>query len=71
MANGKTTPTACRELENTEQPHSRRGKEYGGVQVDRARRLEELEQANAKLKRLVFDLGRDKPMLKDIGSGDL
>jgi hypothetical protein len=71
VANGKTTLTACRELEHTEQTYSRRGKEYGEAQVDRARRLEEPVPANAKLKRLGSDLGRDKPISKDIASGVL
>jgi cell division protein FtsB len=45
-------------------------KEYGGLRVDQARRLKELEQENAKLKRLVADLSLDKLMLKDIASGN-
>jgi len=41
-----------------------------GLQVDQARRLKELEQENAKLKRLVADLSLDKLVLKDIASGN-
>src|ERR1017187_8673441 len=54
VANGKTTPIACREGGITEQTYYRWRKEYGGLQVDQARRLKELEQENAKLKRLVL-----------------
>jgi hypothetical protein len=46
------------------------GKEYGGLQVDQARRLKELEQENAKLKRLVAELSLDKLVLEDIASGN-
>jgi putative transposase len=56
VANGKTTSLACKEAEITEQTCYRWRKEYGGLQVDQARRLKELESENAKLKRLVSDL---------------
>jgi hypothetical protein len=45
-------------------------KEYGGLQVDQARRLKDLEQENAKLKRLVANLSLDNLVLKDISSGN-
>jgi putative transposase len=70
VANGKLTPSACRESGITEQTYYRWRKEYGGLQVDQARRLKELEQENAKLKRLVADLSLDKLVLKDIASGN-
>jgi len=70
VANGKTTPAACRESGITEQTYYRWRKEYGGLQVDQARRLKELEQENAKLKRLVAELSLDKLVLKDIASGN-
>jgi len=50
--------------------HYRWRKEYGGLQVDQARRLKELEQENAKLKRLVSELSLEKLVLKDIASGN-
>jgi hypothetical protein len=40
------------------------------VKVDQARRLKELEQENAKLKRLVSELSLEKLVLKDIASGN-
>jgi hypothetical protein len=57
VANGKTTALGCREAEITEQTYYRWRKEYGGLQVDQARRLKELEQENTKLKRraTLFD----------------
>jgi putative transposase len=69
-ANGKLTPQACKEAGITEQTYYRWRKEYGGLQVDQARRLKELEQENAKLKRLVAELSLDKLVLKDIASGN-
>ena len=71
VANGKTTGQACKEAAITEQtllPMAQR--RFGGLQVDQARRLKELEQENAKLKRLVAELSLDKLVLKDIASGN-
>jgi putative transposase len=49
IANGKTTVLACKEALITEQTYYRWRKEYGGLQVDQAKRLKELEQENSKL----------------------
>jgi hypothetical protein len=62
-ANGKLRPQACKEVGITEQTYYRWRKEYGG-QVDQARRLKELEQGNAKLKRLVAELSLDRLVLR-------
>ena len=70
VANGKTTAVACKEAEITEQTYYRWRKEYGGLKVDQAKRLKELEQENAKLKRLVSELSLEKLVLKDIASGN-
>jgi putative transposase len=70
VANGKTTPIVCRECGITEQTYYRWRKEYGGLQVDQARRLKELESENSKLKRLVSELSLEKLVLKDIASGN-
>jgi hypothetical protein len=52
-----------------EQTYYRWRKEYGGLQVDQARRLKDLEQENTKLKRLVANLSLDNLVLKDLASG--
>ena len=70
IANGKTTPAACKEAGITEQTYYRWRKEYGGLKVDQAKRLKELEQENCKLKRLVAELSLDKLILKDIARGN-
>jgi putative transposase len=45
-------------------------KEYGGLKMDQAKRLKELEKENGKLKRLVAELLLDKQILKDIAEGN-
>ena len=70
VANGKTHPVACREAGITEQTYYRWRKEYGGLKVDQAKRLKELEQENSKLKRLVAELSLDKQILQDIARGN-
>jgi putative transposase len=70
IANGKTHPVACREAGITEQTYYRWRKEYGGLKVDQAKRLKELEQENGKLKRLVAELSLDKQILQDIARGN-
>jgi len=70
VANGKTTAQAAKEAEITEQTYYRWRKEYGGLQVDQAKRLKELEQENAKLKRLVANLSLDNLVLQDFARGN-
>ncbi len=53
-----------------EQTYYRWRREYGGLKVDKARRLKELELENAKLKRLVANLSLEKLVLKDIAEGN-
>ena len=66
IANGKPTPQACKESEITVQTFYRWRKEYGGLKMDQAKRLKELEKENGKLKRLVAELSLGKQILKDI-----
>jgi putative transposase len=70
IANGKTTPQACREVEITEQTYYRWRKEYGGLKLDQAKRLKDLEKENTKLKRLVAELSLEKQILKDVAEGN-
>lgn len=49
----------------TEGTYYRWRKTYGGMGVTEIRRLKQLEEENAKLKRLVADLSLDKTMLQD------
>ena len=70
IANGKTTPQACKEAEIAQQTYYRWRKEYGGLKLDQAKRLKELERENAKLKRLVAELSLEKQILKDVVGGN-
>jgi putative transposase len=70
IASGKTTPQACKEAEITQQTYYRWRKEYGGLKLDQAKRLKELEKENTKLKRLVAELSLEKQILKDVAQGN-
>jgi transposase-like protein len=60
----------CRKLGVSEQTYYRWRKEYGGMRVDQAKRLKELEQENARLKKLVADLSLDNAILKEVNRGN-
>jgi putative transposase len=70
MAQGKTAALACKEAGVSEQSYYRWRKEYGGLEIDQAKRMKELERENQRLKRLVADLSVEKQVLKDIASGN-
>jgi transposase-like protein len=70
MAQGKTAALASREVGVSEQSYYRWRKEYGGLEIDQAKRMKELERENQRLKRLVADLSVEKQVLKDIASGN-
>src|SRR6202158_4568344 len=70
IANGKTTPQACKEAAITQQTYYRWRKEYGGLKLDQAKRLKDLERENTKLKRLVAELSLEKQILKDVAEGN-
>ena len=52
----------------SEQTFYRWKKEYGGLQPDQARELKQLQEENARLKRLVAELSLDKAILQDVAS---
>lgn len=62
------TPVAdlIRKVGISEQTFYRWKKVYGGLEPSQARKLKQLEEENAKLKRLVADLSLDKIMLQDV-----
>ncbi len=70
LAKGHKTSEVVRKLEITEQTDYRWRKEYGGLRVDQARRLKELEKENGRLKRLVADQALDNAILKEVASGN-
>ena len=69
LAQGGTVVDACRRIGVTEQSYYRWRKEYGGLKMDQARRLKELEKENARLRRAVSDLTLDKLILQEAAKG--
>lgn len=67
---GKTVELICRELDISDATYYKWRKQYGGMGVDQARRLKELEAENKRLKTAVADLTLDNQILKDVASGN-
>ena len=70
MANGKSTPQACKEAGIHTQTYYRWRKEYEGLKVEQAKRLKVLEKENTRLKRLVAEVSLEKQVLKDVAEGN-
>ncbi len=66
LGQGKTVKEASKLLEISEQTYYRWRKEYGGMGINQARKLKEVEKENARLKRLVADLSLDNAILKEV-----
>ncbi len=69
LAKGLSTAEVVRKLGIAEQTYYRWRKEYGGLRLDQAKRLKELEKENARLKKLVADQALDNAILKEVSSG--
>jgi len=61
----------CRQAGISEQTFYRWKKQYVGLQVDQVRQLKQLQEENARLKKLVAELSLDKTMLQDVLSKKL
>jgi len=70
LGQGVTVAEVSRKLSVTEQTYYRWRREYGGMRVEQARRLKELEKENGRLKRLVADLTLDNAILKEVTRGN-
>ena len=70
LGKGQAMPEVVRKLAISEQTYYRWRKEYGGLRVDQARRLKELERENGRLKKLVADQALDNAILKEVASGN-
>jgi putative transposase len=70
LGQGSTVAEVCRKIEVTDQTFYRWRKEYGGMRVEQAKRLKELEVENTRLKKLVADLSLDKEILKEAARGN-
>ncbi len=69
LAKSLGTAEVVRRLGITEQTYYRWRKEYGGLRLDQAKRLKELEKENTRLKKLVADQALDNAILKEVSSG--
>jgi putative transposase len=70
QSRGMDLASVCKKLMITEQTYYRWRKEYGGLRIDQAKRLKELEKENQRLKRVVADISLDKAVLKEALSGN-
>lgn len=70
LSQGATVGAICRGLGVSEQSYYRWRREYGGLKVDQAKRLKDLEKENARLKRAVADLTLDKLILMEVAEGN-
>lgn len=68
---GTKVEEVCRKLGISEATFYNWKKKYGGVGPSEPRRMRQLEEESAKLKRLVADLSLDKAMLQDVLSKKL
>ena len=71
LAQGLSLALACKAAGLSEQSYYRWRREYGGLQLEQAKRLKELERENARLRRLVADLSLEKQVLRDVAAGNL
>jgi putative transposase len=70
LGRGATIGEASRKIGVSDYTYYRWRKEYGGMRVDQAHRLKELEQENSRLKQLVADLSLDNAILKEAARGN-
>ena len=70
LSQGATVGEASRKIGVTEQTYYRWRKEYGGMRIEQAKRLKELEKENSRLRRLVADLSLDNAILKEVTRGN-
>jgi putative transposase len=70
LSQGNTVTMVAKKIGITEQTYYRWRKEYGGMRIEQARRLKDLEQENSRLKKLVADLSLDNAILKEASRGN-
>jgi putative transposase len=70
LSQGNPIGVVCRKIGVSDYAYYRWRKEYGGMRVDQAKRLRELEIENSRLKKLVADLSLDNSILKEAVRGN-
>ena len=69
LSQGESVGKAVKSIGVTEQTYYRWRKEYGGLQVNQAKRLKDIEKENARLRRAISDLMLDKQILEEVIKG--
>ena len=70
LSQGATVAVVSKKIGVSDYTYYRWRKEYGGMRVEQAHRLKELEQENSRLKKLVADLSLDNAILKEAARGN-
>jgi len=70
VGKGQTVAEVCRHLQITDVTYYRWRKEYGGLSIDQAKRLKEMEAENARLRKVIADLTIDNSILKEASRGN-
>jgi transposase-like protein len=70
LSKGEKVEQVIRKLGVSDVTYYRWRKEYGGMKVEQARRLKDLESENARLKKLVAELSLDNAILKEVSRGN-
>lgn len=70
LSQGLTVGEASRKLEITQQTYYRWRKEYGGLRIEQAKKLKNMEKENTRLKKLVADISLDNAILKEAAEGN-
>jgi transposase-like protein len=70
LGKGMDITSACRQIGISDQTYYRWRREYGGLQLDQAKKYKELERENTQLKKLVADQALDIAILKEVQRGN-
>jgi len=70
ISQGVPIADASRKIGITQQTYYRWRKEYGGLRIEQAKRLKEMEKENSRLKKLVADISLDNAILKEAARGN-
>jgi len=70
QAQGLSIHELAKKLGITDQTHYRWRREFGGLRVDQAKRMKDLEKENGRLKRVVAEQALDIAILKEAASGN-
>jgi transposase-like protein len=70
IGQGRTIPEITRQWGVTDKTYYRWRKEYGGMKIDQAKRLKDLEQENARLRRALSDTIIDNQILREVSKGN-